>query len=244
MTAMLTSREVQDLVKVDRSTIYRMAETGELPAVRVGRQWRFPADEIEAWLASRSNRIPSPPPPPRASAPSSALREIVELLADTLGVTILVTDLAGTPVTPVANPCGLFDAVIDRPGVLDRCIADWRGLGEGPGLGPRFSPSHLGLLCARAFVRVEDRLVGMVIAGGIAPEEWPPADEQVAAIAAEVGVDPSQLVPHLAEVFAADEFRRRELLEILPRLAHAISHLMRDPGTGNGAAPAYQRSNE
>ena len=31
---------------VDRSTIYRMAEDGRLPAVKIGRQWRFPAGPI------------------------------------------------------------------------------------------------------------------------------------------------------------------------------------------------------
>ena len=43
---MLTAREVQDLLQVDRSTIYRMAEDGRLPAVKVGKQWRFPPEEI------------------------------------------------------------------------------------------------------------------------------------------------------------------------------------------------------
>lgn len=38
----LTARDVQDLIRVDRSTIYRMAESGRLPAIKVGRQWRFP----------------------------------------------------------------------------------------------------------------------------------------------------------------------------------------------------------
>jgi excisionase family DNA binding protein len=49
---LLTALEVQELLHIDRSTVYRMAEDGRLPAIRVGRSWRFPADRIEALLGS------------------------------------------------------------------------------------------------------------------------------------------------------------------------------------------------
>lgn len=49
---LLTALEVQELLHIDRSTVYRMAEDGRLPAIRVGRSWRFPADRIEALLDS------------------------------------------------------------------------------------------------------------------------------------------------------------------------------------------------
>jgi excisionase family DNA binding protein len=49
---LLTALEVQELLHIDRSTVYRMAEDGRLPAIRVGRSWRFPADRIESLLDS------------------------------------------------------------------------------------------------------------------------------------------------------------------------------------------------
>ena len=62
--SMLTTRELQQLLHVDRSTIYRMAESGQLPAIKVGRQWRFPADRIERWLEERNMRTVANDPPP------------------------------------------------------------------------------------------------------------------------------------------------------------------------------------
>jgi excisionase family DNA binding protein len=47
---LLTALEVQELLHIDRSTVYRMAEDGRLPAIRVGRSWRFPTERIEALL--------------------------------------------------------------------------------------------------------------------------------------------------------------------------------------------------
>jgi len=61
MNNMLTAKDVQELLQVDRSTVYRMAEDGRLPAVKVGKQWRFPADQLQHSLGSQVNvllRIP------------------------------------------------------------------------------------------------------------------------------------------------------------------------------------------
>ncbi len=38
---LLTVAEVADLLRINKSTVYRMAKQGRLPATRVGRQWRF-----------------------------------------------------------------------------------------------------------------------------------------------------------------------------------------------------------
>ena len=48
---LLTATQVQNILHVDRSTVYRMAESGRVPAIRVGEQWRFPADEILALVS-------------------------------------------------------------------------------------------------------------------------------------------------------------------------------------------------
>ena len=50
MTSMLTTRDLQELMNVDRSTIYRMAESGKLPAIKVGRQWRFHKSILDEWF--------------------------------------------------------------------------------------------------------------------------------------------------------------------------------------------------
>ena len=52
----LTTEEVLDYLQVNLRTIYRLIKAGKLPAVRVGRQWRFRKKDIDAWLvANRSN---------------------------------------------------------------------------------------------------------------------------------------------------------------------------------------------
>ena len=48
--AFLTTSDVLSCLKVDPRTIYRLIKTGELPAVRIGRQWRFRRDDLNEWI--------------------------------------------------------------------------------------------------------------------------------------------------------------------------------------------------
>ena len=47
---LLTTRQLQELLQVDRVTIYRMLSDGRLTGFKVGGQWRFSRHEIEKWL--------------------------------------------------------------------------------------------------------------------------------------------------------------------------------------------------
>jgi excisionase family DNA binding protein len=51
----LTTDEVLAYLKVTPRTIYRLIRNGELPAMRVGRQWRFRRADLDAWLARQGH---------------------------------------------------------------------------------------------------------------------------------------------------------------------------------------------
>lgn len=46
----LTTEEVLGYLQVNLRTVYRLIKAGKIPAVRVGRQWRFRKSDIDAWL--------------------------------------------------------------------------------------------------------------------------------------------------------------------------------------------------
>ena len=52
----LTVNDLSDYLKVHPSTIYRLLKTGQLPAFRIGSDWRFNVEEIERWLTERERR--------------------------------------------------------------------------------------------------------------------------------------------------------------------------------------------
>src|SRR5262245_8720698 len=47
----LTTEEVLDYLQVNLRTVYRLIKRGRIPAIRVGRQWRFRKRDSDAWLA-------------------------------------------------------------------------------------------------------------------------------------------------------------------------------------------------
>ena len=63
----LTTEEVLEYLQVNLRTVYRLIKAGKIPAVRVGRQWRFRKRDIDAWLDSQRPRGAS-----RQAAPAQA----------------------------------------------------------------------------------------------------------------------------------------------------------------------------
>ena len=48
----LTVRDVSNYLRVHPSTVYKMLKRNQLPAFRVGSDWRFTVEAIDQWLAS------------------------------------------------------------------------------------------------------------------------------------------------------------------------------------------------
>ena len=49
----MTANEVADLLRVSRMTVYRLIKTGEMPALRVGRNYRLREEDVHSYLMER-----------------------------------------------------------------------------------------------------------------------------------------------------------------------------------------------
>ena len=101
----LTTEEVLEYLQVNLRTVYRLIKAGKIPAVRVGRQWRFRKRDIDAWLDSqrpRGSARPTPAPAPRPAANAGRPRILVvddeasirDLLSKTLALAEYDVDVA------------------------------------------------------------------------------------------------------------------------------------------------------
>ena len=50
----LTVIDVAEMLSLSPMTVYRLAKKGEIPAIKVGRCWRFTKEAIERWLSGKS----------------------------------------------------------------------------------------------------------------------------------------------------------------------------------------------
>ena len=49
----LTIDELADYLKMGRTKLYQMAQKADIPASKVGNQWRFDREEIDDWMKSQ-----------------------------------------------------------------------------------------------------------------------------------------------------------------------------------------------
>ena len=114
---LMTTDELLEYLHLNLKTVYRLIRAGKLPAVRVGRQWRFRKQDIDAWLAAESGRDV-----PRAGRH----RSTVLVVDDIEGVRSLIADaLATNPdldVALAADGQSALDLLKSRP--VDLLITD------------------------------------------------------------------------------------------------------------------------
>jgi excisionase family DNA binding protein len=50
----LTVEEAAELLKIPRSSVYKLAQEGKLPAQKVGRHWRFYRPTLLKWIGGQA----------------------------------------------------------------------------------------------------------------------------------------------------------------------------------------------
>ena len=55
-TEVMTIDELADYLKISKSTLYKLAQNGALPGIKVGRRWRFHKEAVDEWLRQHPER--------------------------------------------------------------------------------------------------------------------------------------------------------------------------------------------
>jgi excisionase family DNA binding protein len=53
----MTVQEVAEYLRLNEMTIYRLARKGEIPALKVGRTWRFKKELINEWFRQAAGKV-------------------------------------------------------------------------------------------------------------------------------------------------------------------------------------------
>ena len=66
---LITVREAADFLRISARTVYRLIESGQIGAVRIGKQWRIPASDLPGVThAEMSGAAPQAQPTPSVNA--------------------------------------------------------------------------------------------------------------------------------------------------------------------------------
>jgi excisionase family DNA binding protein len=193
---LLTLRQLQDLLQVDRTTVYRMLKDGRLQGIKVGGRWRFERSAIEAWLGRTADA-----PGGEASGvsgdvlPLHCVQIIQDVFAEIAGLGSITTGMDGEPLTEMSNAQPVCRKILDSEKGFRACVASWKALAErqaGPGA---FSRCHAGLEYSGSPIRVHGHTPHMLIAGQFYSQPPSKAEEQarLAAVEARLDLEPGSL---------------------------------------------------
>jgi excisionase family DNA binding protein len=204
MTELLTTKQVQELLQVDRTTIYRMLNDGRLTGIKIHSHWRFRRQEIENLLSSASQSETAGSSPSDV-LPLHCIQSIQNVFSQIAEVGSIVTDMDGQPVSKISH-CSRFCSLIQKsPSGYQACVDSWKRLAQYPEKQPVFLPCHAGLQYARGFININKTPTAMIVAGQFFLH--PP--------------DPAELDLHLRSLSARHGIDYHEL----SRAAHNIAHL-------------------
>lgn len=228
MDDLLTTKQVQELLQVDRTTIYRMLKDGRLPGIKIGQQWRFPRDEVQAFISGAPRSMPEEF---HAEAlkilPLYCVRNIQQVFAELAEVGVVTTDSSGNPITKISNSCRFCTLIFESKSGQQACISSWRKLVQPSERRTPFVTCHAGLQYARARIDIEGKGAAMLFAGQFYTTQ-PDGEEvetRVNRLAEEHSLDPQELLTAARELLVLDDRKQAEIGDWLERVADVFERV-------------------
>jgi excisionase family DNA binding protein len=165
MTELLTTKQLQGLLKIDRITVYRMLDDGRIKGVKIGNQWRFPQAEIDRLLGDKKDPTEESMAETICDFPASCVSEVEGIFAGIIGIGAVTVTMQGTPLTePVfSNPfCKLM---MSCESGQQACRNSWRSIAMKSTGNSNFRVCHAGLCYKRSPIEADDRQIAWLIAG-------------------------------------------------------------------------------
>jgi excisionase family DNA binding protein len=228
MEDLLTTKQLQELLQIDRTTIYRMLSDGRLQGIRVGGQWRFPRTVLEECLITKPTKqvaATENATPTADILPLSCIEPIQEVFAAAADVGSVTTNLEGKPLTSFSNSCAFCDLILASPAGRKRCEASWKKFAESNPSHPRIEHCHAGLLYAPGRIQVENEFVAMIFAGQFVADDSERKALKVHDLARECNIPKAQLQQAAKQIRVIKPARAEWLLKLLHKVADTFSHI-------------------
>ncbi|MDO9084624.1 MAG: PocR ligand-binding domain-containing protein [Anaerolineaceae bacterium] len=164
MENFLTTKQVQDLFKIDRITVYRMLQDGRLKGVKIGNQWRFPQREVERLLSGSPVELPISDDKD-SIFPIHCVQTIQNLFTSVSQCSALIIDQDGKAVTQISQPGPVCELLLSTSEGKQICESSWREISEqAKGRAEIFS-CHAGLKYFGSVILNQNKKQGVFLAG-------------------------------------------------------------------------------
>ena len=224
---LLTAKQTQELLKVDRTTIYRMLKDGRLNGVKVGQQWRFYTNEVNEMLSGAKRLGESEISLMAEILPRHCMQQVQDVFAEIAQVGAVTADKNGKPLTKISNSCGFCELILGSYEGRLKCIESWRHLVDQKDAAPEFTTCHAGMNYARARIEVQGELIAILVAGQfhIQKPEKEEQEERLRTLSKKYFIDLSLLTQAAQQITLLDAAKVPQISGWLERVAHSFEQI-------------------
>ncbi|MCX8024790.1 MAG: PocR ligand-binding domain-containing protein [Thermanaerothrix sp.] len=227
MEELLTTRQVQDLLKVDRITIYRMLQDGRLKGVKIGQQWRFPRSEVERLLGRTAPEPPSQAVDLAAGFPTHCVQTIQDLYAEVSGLSAVVLDPEGNPLTEISHPCALCRLLWQNEQARADCQDSWQQMVREVFPRGGVATCHAGLDYILTPIEDEGQIVAWFVCGPCFWQEQP-ADALGERLAQRYNLPAAKLHTAIREIRLIEPAQRQRVAAWPLAAARAVQSILHE----------------
>jgi excisionase family DNA binding protein len=229
MSELLTTKQLLEILKIDRVTVYRMLNDGRLRGVKVGNQWRFPDTEIDRLLGNQpretSIEIASET---LLDIPVDCVQRVQEIFAGIIGVSALTVTPEGIRLTEISFPHAFCKLIQSSPAGCQGCQDSWKRIAlRATGNSP-FQVCHAGLSYIRAGVGTSGQPAAWLIAGQYYLGRLDPDKERerLGNLADKYDLPLGDLTNAAQEIPVLNHSQQDKVREWTPRVAHTIDAII------------------
>lgn len=230
MDDLLTAKQLQEILRVDRTTIYRMLNDGRLTGIKVGGQWRFSRKEVDSLLSGAYQTEKRGPTLTTDVLPLHCVQPIQNVFAEIGGVGSVTTAPDGQLLTKISNPCSFCKLILQSESGQRACVASWQKLAAQPERPGKFVTCHAGLQYSHARIEVNNNLIAVLIAGQFYTQKPDEAEEaaRVERLAAAYDIAPDALGQAAKDITVLDESRKARMGGWLEAVAHTFEDIAKE----------------
>ncbi len=227
MDPLLSAKQVQELLHVDRTTIYRMLKDGRLTGVKVGQQWRFYAREVNEMLTGLAPMGEKDAPVSVDILPLHCMQPMQDVFAEIAEVGAVTTNKEGQPLTRFSNTCDFCKLILGSEEGRQACIQSWRKMAQHEDTSAEFIPCHAGLQYASTRIEVQNATLGLLISGQFYAKPPDPQEQaqRIQKIANAYRIDQNLLSQAAEKISVLDHRKETQIWEWLKRVARTFEQI-------------------
>jgi len=165
MDELLTAKQVQEILNIDRTTVYRMLKDGRLSGVKISKHWRFLKDEIQSLLDLNKSTVTKLSSIPNNVIPIPCVQSLQDVFGEIADLGALTINADGQALTRPSNSCTFCNLIQSSEDGMKGCEQSWKMITKIKASNMDFFSCHAGLKYTYARIKVSNASDTFLIAG-------------------------------------------------------------------------------